>query len=219
MTEATQTAVALFPIPNLVSFPGVSLPLHVFEPRYRAMVNHCLNESMMIAVAHTKKQVSKKQKKRKLADELNQNQSTYEPYEVFSAGHCKLIKTTEDGRIHLIVKPVVRLQLLEITQQVPFLIATCSELADEKINDHQLCIDRMSEINQLIQAISKQQSPEVYDILIQPEWLNLTPSEFSFRIFKYFRFEAEFMQHVLSQKTVIQRLDLIWHGLNQSLSL
>ena len=30
--------VPLFPLPNAVLFPGVPLPLHVFEPRYRAMV-------------------------------------------------------------------------------------------------------------------------------------------------------------------------------------
>jgi uncharacterized protein len=30
--------VALFPLPNAVLFPGVPLPLHVFEPRYREMV-------------------------------------------------------------------------------------------------------------------------------------------------------------------------------------
>jgi Lon protease-like protein len=31
-------AVALFPLPNAVLFPGVPLPLHIFEPRYREMV-------------------------------------------------------------------------------------------------------------------------------------------------------------------------------------
>ena len=31
-------AVALFPLPNAVLFPGVPLPLHIFEPRYRDMV-------------------------------------------------------------------------------------------------------------------------------------------------------------------------------------
>jgi len=31
-------SVALFPLPNAVLFPGVPLPLHIFEPRYRAMV-------------------------------------------------------------------------------------------------------------------------------------------------------------------------------------
>lgn len=30
--------VALFPLPNAVLFPGVPLPLHIFEPRYREMV-------------------------------------------------------------------------------------------------------------------------------------------------------------------------------------
>ncbi len=30
--------IPLFPLPNLVLFPGVSVPLHIFEPRYREMV-------------------------------------------------------------------------------------------------------------------------------------------------------------------------------------
>ncbi|HTY53787.1 MAG TPA: LON peptidase substrate-binding domain-containing protein [Candidatus Binataceae bacterium] len=30
--------VPLFPLPNLVLFPGVEVPLHIFEPRYREMV-------------------------------------------------------------------------------------------------------------------------------------------------------------------------------------
>ena len=30
--------VPLFPLPNAVLFPGVPLPLHIFEPRYRDMV-------------------------------------------------------------------------------------------------------------------------------------------------------------------------------------
>ena len=31
----------LFPL-DLVLFPGVALPLHIFEPRYRLMVKRCL---------------------------------------------------------------------------------------------------------------------------------------------------------------------------------
>ncbi|HEV2174859.1 MAG TPA: LON peptidase substrate-binding domain-containing protein [Nitrospira sp.] len=31
--------IPLFPLPNLVLFPGVRVPLHIFEPRYRAMVS------------------------------------------------------------------------------------------------------------------------------------------------------------------------------------
>ncbi len=32
----------LFPLPNVVLFPNVFLPLHIFEPRYRAMVKDAL---------------------------------------------------------------------------------------------------------------------------------------------------------------------------------
>jgi uncharacterized protein len=30
--------IPLFPLPNLVLFPGIAVPLHIFEPRYREMV-------------------------------------------------------------------------------------------------------------------------------------------------------------------------------------
>ncbi|HNA72611.1 MAG TPA: LON peptidase substrate-binding domain-containing protein, partial [Candidatus Obscuribacter sp.] len=29
----------LFPLPDVVLFPGSPLPLHIFEPRYRQMIN------------------------------------------------------------------------------------------------------------------------------------------------------------------------------------
>jgi Lon protease-like protein len=33
------TIIPVFPLPNLVLFPGVRLPLHIFEPRYREMIS------------------------------------------------------------------------------------------------------------------------------------------------------------------------------------
>ena len=32
----------LFPLPGVVLFPHAVLPLHIFEPRYRQMVAHCV---------------------------------------------------------------------------------------------------------------------------------------------------------------------------------
>jgi len=41
----------LFPLPNVVHFPHLLLPLHIFEPRYRQMVGDSLSGSRMIAMA------------------------------------------------------------------------------------------------------------------------------------------------------------------------
>ncbi|MQA29661.1 MAG: hypothetical protein GEU82_07465 [Luteitalea sp.] len=40
----------LFPLPTVVLFPNVFLPLHIFEPRYRDMVSDALNEDRMIGM-------------------------------------------------------------------------------------------------------------------------------------------------------------------------
>ena len=41
----------LFPLPSVVLFPGVFLPLHVFEPRYKQMVTQALEGDRIIGLA------------------------------------------------------------------------------------------------------------------------------------------------------------------------
>jgi uncharacterized protein len=43
--------VRLFPLPNLVMFPHVLQPLHIFEPRYRVMLEDALSDDRLIAMA------------------------------------------------------------------------------------------------------------------------------------------------------------------------
>lgn len=53
MSEAGQPfpeVVRLFPLPNLVLFPTVVQPLHIFEPRYRAMMADALTDDRMLAL-------------------------------------------------------------------------------------------------------------------------------------------------------------------------
>jgi uncharacterized protein len=44
------TTIPLFPLPNVVLFPGVFLPLHIFESRYRAMVRDALGGDRIIGM-------------------------------------------------------------------------------------------------------------------------------------------------------------------------
>lgn len=49
--ESFAGKVRLFPLPNLVMFPHVLQPLHVFEPRYRALLEEALEDDRLIAMA------------------------------------------------------------------------------------------------------------------------------------------------------------------------
>jgi hypothetical protein len=42
--------IPLFPLPNVVLFPNVHLPLHIFEPRYREMVSDALDGDRIIGM-------------------------------------------------------------------------------------------------------------------------------------------------------------------------
>jgi len=49
--EGFSGKVRLFPLPNLVLFPHVMQPLHVFEPRYRDLLEDALGDDRLIAMA------------------------------------------------------------------------------------------------------------------------------------------------------------------------
>jgi Lon protease-like protein len=43
--------IPIFPLPNVVLFPNVFLPLHIFEPRYRQMVGDALGSDRLIGMS------------------------------------------------------------------------------------------------------------------------------------------------------------------------
>ncbi|NJR77776.1 LON peptidase substrate-binding domain-containing protein [Sphingomonas corticis] len=44
------TRLSVFPLPGALLFPGLHLPLHIFEPRYRAMVSDAMARDRRIAM-------------------------------------------------------------------------------------------------------------------------------------------------------------------------
>ena len=51
---ATRHYVPIFPLPDLALFPNTLLPLHIFEPRYRAMVTDSLARDRRLAIVGLK---------------------------------------------------------------------------------------------------------------------------------------------------------------------
>ncbi|MEM9620543.1 MAG: LON peptidase substrate-binding domain-containing protein [Pseudomonadota bacterium] len=216
--DADTVEVALFPIPDVVAFPGTALPLHVFEPRYRQLVHDCVRDQRMVGVSHVVKAIHKPNQSGTQTPEemLSSNQTTYKPRQIFSAGQCEVLQTLDDGRLLAKINVSQRLALLDDVQSLPYRIVRCSPVQDEAssatlVQDQAL----MQSINERLIEIVKPQSAELAEKLDSPAWMGLQPAQYSFQIFEFLRFDADVMQQILEMQNVNARLETIWSLLRQ----
>lgn len=202
--------VALFPIPNVVAFPGINLPLHVFEPRYRQLIHDCVSTNRLVGVCHTVKTIHTPAKQQTLDQALSSNQATYKPREVFSAGTCEILETTSDGRIIANIAMSQRLSLIEDIQSLPYRIVSCTPLQDEESATSAKDITLQNAINTRLVAIVSEDDSDIARELSDPHWITLDPGEYSFKIFQFLRFEADIMQLILEAQNANTRLEMIW---------
>lgn len=93
--------VALFPLPNVVLFPNVLLPLHIFEPRYIEMTRDALAGDQLISLAMLKP-----------GWELAEP-DVPEIYPVICVGKIAHHVELNDGRYNLIVQGLQRASVVE----------------------------------------------------------------------------------------------------------
>lgn len=209
--------VALFPIPDLVAFPGTMLPLHVFEPRYRQMVQDCESSGRMIAVTDVLKAIHQPKKPQTLEQSLSSNQTTYKPREVFSAGQCEVIETLADGRILINIHMSSRLRMLDEVQSLPYRIVSCEAIEDEvTTSDSVEEAELQATIHaRLLELIGSQDEGRAAELGL-PEWMALTPADYSFKLFQVMRFDSGLMQQVLESQSAVERLTIIWQLLSKA---
>lgn len=203
--------VALFPIPEVVAFPGMVVPLHVFEPRYRALVHDSVRDERLVAVSHTLKTISTPSRPQQSTEEaLRSNQATYKPQQIFSAGRCEILETTDDGRLLATVTMLHRLAFVEEVQSLPYRIVACRVLKDLDATSaddgsRQLQAAIHARLTELVSSENENLTADLND----GSWLALDPATYSFRIFQVLRFQADVMQYLLEMENAGERLQTI----------
>jgi Lon protease-like protein len=100
----------LFPL-DLVLFPGVPLPLHIFEPRYKEMIAECLDLKKPFGVVRA---------------------STEGVADVgCTAEILEVTKKYDDGRMDILTRGVDRFEVLEVNEDRSFLQAEINLIQDE----------------------------------------------------------------------------------------
>jgi Lon protease-like protein len=95
----------LFPL-DVVLFPGENLPLHIFEPRYRLMINECYQEEKPFGIVLMRPE----------SEHLQE-----EPYAVGTMAEIVALDHLEDGRMNLIARGMQRFRILSQHRQKPYL--------------------------------------------------------------------------------------------------
>ncbi|MDX1960595.1 MAG: LON peptidase substrate-binding domain-containing protein [Leptospiraceae bacterium] len=93
----------IFPLPSVILFPGTVLPLHIFEPRYRLMMDYCMENDDEIGITSI--------------NEKSEIES------IFGWGRIITREALPDGRSNILVQGMGIAKLVRFQTHEPFIIA------------------------------------------------------------------------------------------------
>jgi uncharacterized protein len=110
--------IPIFPLPNVVLFPNVVLPLHIFEPRYRAMVAESLQQDRIIGMV--------------LLRPGWENEYDGRPavYEIGCAGLITHAERLGDGRYNIVLQGLEKFRILDEDDSHPYRLARVDSIEE-----------------------------------------------------------------------------------------
>jgi uncharacterized protein len=98
----TKKRISIFPLPGAILLPGMQLPLHIFEPRYRALVGDALARDRMIGMIQPTGQHA-------------------QIYAIGCLGRIGDVEALEDGRYNIVLEGLQRFTVeRELDVSTPF---------------------------------------------------------------------------------------------------
>jgi Lon protease-like protein len=110
--------IPLFPLPDVVLFPQVALPLHVFEPRYRKLVADALAGERVIGMSLLR------------AGWEHDYYGRPPLYEQGCAGRIEQHEALPDGRSNIVLRGLTRFRIVEEHAGEPYRLARVVALPD-----------------------------------------------------------------------------------------
>jgi len=151
LPEDFNSTVRLFPLRNVVLFPGIVQAFNIFEPRYREMMQDCLDSDQLITMAMVDP----------LGDKLPSGEPAIEP--VVCIGRVLSSTKLSDGNFNLFLIGVKRAVILtELNTSFPYRLAQVKveheNLKEEFSGDmsRDLILSKFQELLQLIPGVNNE---------------------------------------------------------------
>ncbi len=119
--------ISIFPLPGAILFPGMQLPLHIFEPRYRAMVQDALARDRRIGMIQPQR-----------AEE------GAPLFQIGCLGKIAEVEALDDGRFNLVLEGESRFRVLRELDVVTQFRQVEAELLEEEAHPALAPVERAS---------------------------------------------------------------------------
>ena len=117
--ESFSGVIPLFPLSSVVFFPNTLLPLHIFEPRYKEMINTSLESEKIIGMALLKPGWE------------SDYYGNPEVYDVIGMGRIVSSEELDDGKINIVLYGLKRAKIIEVVSEQPYRQARVNIMENE----------------------------------------------------------------------------------------
>jgi len=197
MNEATDkvrgvTELPVFPLP-VVLFPGIPLPLHIFEPRYRKLLSDIRVTNNLFGVAYV--------------DVSGATQAVPPAGHIGCVAEVTETQTFPDGRSNVLTLGVVRFRLESYVEgSEEYLVAKVSYFEDDDEDEAVLAgpakevAEAFTRIAQAVRTINDERSS-------LPDISDTDPERLSFLVAAAMEIELDIKQELLELRSTFRRLE------------
>jgi ATP-dependent Lon protease len=191
--------IPLFPLPSLVLFPNIAVPLHIFEERYKLMINGCIDRAEAFGLVLLR------------SGATEETEETI--HRVGVSARITDVERLEDGRMNIMCEGETRFRIARFTQQTPFWKGTIQFFEEETPRDIDSLSEEVARLYRQVVALGSELSESPQTELILPE----SATDLSYMVAYVLDIDSEEKQRMLEMRSTAERLQILVVHLSETI--
>jgi Lon protease-like protein len=191
--------IPLFPLPNLVLFPHIVVPLHIFEERYKLMINGCIDNDEVFGLVLLR------------AGADDETEETI--HRVGVTARIVEVERLDEGKMNILCEGERRFRIYRFTDQTPFWKGSVDLLEDDERNATGALYDQVAELYRSVVNLSAKVSGSQEAELVLPD----SAIDLSYMVSYVLDIESEEKQKLLEMDSTAERLRMLLAHLTDGL--
>src|SRR2546426_4921472 len=156
--------IPLFPLPNLVLFPHIVVPLHIFEERYKLMINTCIDRDEAFGLV--------------LLRSGAEEESEETIHRVGVTARIVQVERLEDGRLNILGEGEDRFGIYRFTQEPPYWKASVDFFEDDETHPMESLYVQITDLYRKVAELGTRLSGAQESEVVLPE----SPADLSYMV-------------------------------------